>query len=614
MPLETPDDAGLAQVAKQIAGVQPVEVLALTPDANLLAILREAAGREQRIWHAATREQTAELIMSGQVGVVVIDSLATDGDLSAYCDRLRRQFPDLILIVAGTTEDQNELVKHITAGDVYRFLHKPVSPPRARHAIDASIRHHIEGRTIASEPAPQAPTTRWPLYAGLGTGALIVAVVAGAFLIGGRDSTEPAQLQPAAAPEPAVTVAATPLKEGDERAEWLAMAKAAIAAGNLTAKDGEGAADYYQRVLAKYPDDREAMAGLDGIADSLLTSAEAALLEQRMDDAARDIEAARTVRPNNMRLAFLSAQLGKERERQLIALARDAAAAGNYTKARTLLDRAGQGQRTPSPALQQARRELEQSRVGSNADSLLKSAGERMQQGKLVEPANDSAKSFVLAALAADPKNATALQLRRALADQTLLKARAATTKRDFAGAESWLQHAESLGANVRTARKELQTARSSSARSEQQTQLVALMNERLTQSKLLEPAEDSAKYYWLQLKSADPANAQLQPGLQSLGTRLTQQAQVQYLGNEFVAARSTIGEAQALGYSSPSSPSSKRRLRRRWTGPFSRPTSCSRTRSRARSTSSRATRRPRCAKPRKAGWTWTSPSPPTVR
>ncbi len=552
MPLETPDDAGLAQVAKQIAGVQPVEVLALTPDASLLAILREAAGREQRIWHAATREQTAELIMSGQVGVVVIDSLATDGDLSAYCEQLRRQFPDLILIVAGTTEDQTELVKHITAGDVYRFLHKPVSPPRARHAIDASIRHHIEGRTIASEPAPRAPTTRWPLYAGLGTGALIVAVVAGAFLIGGRDSTEPAQLQPAAAPEPAVTVAATHLKEGDERAEWLAMAKAAIAAGNLTAKDGEGAADYYQRVLAKYPDDREAMAGLDGIADSLLTSAEAALLEQRMDDAARDIEAARTVRPNNMRLAFLSAQLGKERERQLISLARDATAAGNHAKARTLLDRAGQGQRTASPGLQQARRELEQNRVGSNADSLLKSAGERMKQGKLVEPENDSAKSFVLAALAADPKNATALQLRRALADQTLLKARAATAKRDFTGAESWLQHAESLGANVRTARKELQTARSSSARTEQQTQLVALMNERITQSKLLEPAEDSAKYYWLQLKSADPVNAQLQPALQSLGTRLTQEAQVQYLGNEYVAARTTIGEAQALGYSSP--------------------------------------------------------------
>jgi protein TonB len=553
LPLETPQDAGVAHAAKQLAGAQPVEVLALTPDASLLAILREAAGRDQRIWHATTREQCAELIMSGQVGVVIVDTLATDGDCPAYCDQLRHQFPDLVLVVAGTTDDQTELVKPITSGDIYRFLHKPVSPPRARHAIDASIRRHIEGRTIASaEPAPAPPPSRLPLYSGIATGVVIVAVIAIALLLAGRDSSEPApQLEPATAPPSAVTVAATPLREGDERSEWLALAQAAAAAGKLTASDGESATDYYQRVLAKYPDDREAMTGLDRLADQLLTSAENALLEQRMEDAARDIEAARTVRPNNMRLAFLSAQLNKERERQLIAAARDAAAGGGYAKAKTLLDRASQGQGSASPTLQQARRELEQHRVGSNAESLLKSAGERMQQGKLVEPEKDSAKSFVLAALAADPRNAEALQLRRALADQTLQKGRAAIAKRDFAAAENWLRHAESLGGNVRTARRDLQTARASSARSEQQAQLVTLMNERIAQAKLLEPADDSAKHYWLQLKSADPANEQLQPALQTLGTRLTQQAQMEVLGGQYQTAGTTIGEARALGYSS---------------------------------------------------------------
>ncbi len=555
MPLETAEDAGLAQAAKQLsASTPPVEVLALTPDATLLAVLREAAGRDQRIWHALSREQAAELIMSGQVGVIVIDSLATDGDCAAYCDQLRAQFPDLVVIVAGTTDDQTELVKLITAGDVYRFLHKPVSPPRARHAIDASIRRHIEGRTIAAaEPEPQLRVTRWPLYAGIATGGLIVAVVAVAFLLGGDESAGTAPLRPAATPGvvQAVTVAATPIAPGDDRGEWLAAAQAAANAGRLTATDGEGATDYYQRVLAKYPEDRDAIAGLDAIADQLLTSAENALLEQRIEDAARDLEAARTVRPNNMRLAFLSAQLGKERERQLIALSREAAAGGNYARARTLLDRAAQGQGAASPSLQEARRTLERQRADTNAESLLRSAGERMQQGKLVEPEDDSAKSFVLAALATDPTNTTAQQLRRALADQTLQKSRAAIAKRDFAAAESWLQHAESLGANVRTTRRDLQAARQSSARAERQTQLVALLNERITQSKLTTPAEDSATYYWQQLKSADPSNAQLKPALETLGTRLAQQAQAELLGRQYEAARNTIGEAKALGYSS---------------------------------------------------------------
>jgi protein TonB len=103
----------------------------------------------------------------------------------------------------------------------------------------------------------------------------------------------------------------------------------------------------------------------------------------------------------------------------------------------------------------------------------------------------------------------------------------------------------------VRTARRDLQTARASSARSEQQAQLVTLMNERIAQAKLLEPADDSAKHYWLQLKSADPANEQLQPALQTLGTRLTQQAQMEVLGGQYQTAGTTIGEARALGYSS---------------------------------------------------------------
>jgi protein TonB len=107
------------------------------------------------------------------------------------------------------------------------------------------------------------------------------------------------------------------------------------------------------------------------------------------------------------------------------------------------------------------------------------------------------------------------------------------------------------LGANVRTARRDLQTARTSTTRSDQQAQLVTLMNERIAQAKLLEPVGDSAKHYWLQLKSADPANAQLQPALQSMGTRLTQQAQMEILGSQYQAARTTLGEAKALGYSS---------------------------------------------------------------
>jgi len=573
MALEAPEDARIAQVAAQmVAGAQPVEILALTPDAGLLALLREATGSEQRIWHAEAREQTSDLLLSGQVGVVVIDTLATGQECAEFCDQLRAQFPDIILIVAGTTNDQTELVKYITAGDVYRFLHKPISPPRARNAVDAAIRRYIEGRTISAiEAEPKPRRNRLPLVVASGAAVLLIAGITVAVLMSGDDSVEPATLRQAASPVPAPDVAPDSLElapvesavvvsaesertdgaPADERTEWLTAARAAFDAGKFTGADGESATGYYQRVLARYPDDQDAAAGLDTIADQLLTSAENALLEGRVDDAARDIEAARSVRPNNMRLAFLNAQLAKESERRLITQAREAATAGNYTRARTLLDRAAQGQATPSAGVLAARRELERQRLGSNVDSLLRSAGERLKQGNLVEPAGDSAKSFIEAALAADPKNAEARQVRRVLADQTLQKSRQAIARRDFVAAESWLKHAESFGANVRTTQRDLLAARQSSARSDQQTQLVTLLNERITQSKLLSPPEDSAKYYWLQLKAADPGNAQLPSSLQTLGTRLTQQAQVEYLGRQYDAAHTTINEAKALGFSS---------------------------------------------------------------
>jgi protein TonB len=338
-----------------------------------------------------------------------------------------------------------------------------------------------------------------------------------------------------------------------ERTGLLAAAGAAFDAGRLIAPPGNNALELYRRVLAAHPDDPQAEAGLDRIADQLLTSAETAMLEERIDDAARAIEDARLVRPNNMRLAFLSAQLGKERERRLIALARQAADSGNFTRALSFLDRAAQGQKNVSPLLAQARREIEQRRVGTSAENLLKKANDRLQEDKLIAPEGDSAETYILAALAADPANVTAQQARRTLADQTLAKSRQAIDARDFGAAEQWLTHAEALGANVRTAQRDLDKARQTTARTQQQTQLLARLDERISQGRFLAPERDSATYYWRELKAADPQNARLQPTLQSIGAGLVQQSRANIAQADLAAAQKALDEAKALGYSSAS-------------------------------------------------------------
>src|SRR5262245_58220691 len=107
MPIQTPEQSAIAEVAARMEAVgQALEILVLTQDAGLVRVLRESRGGEQRVRHTLTREEAAEQLMSGAIGVMVIDTVVTSVDTEAFCEKVRRQFPDVVLIVAGTTDDQ----------------------------------------------------------------------------------------------------------------------------------------------------------------------------------------------------------------------------------------------------------------------------------------------------------------------------------------------------------------------------------------------------------------------------------------------------------------------------------------------------------------------------
>lgn len=575
MPSQSREVRSIAQAAAQIAAVgESVEVLAVTADVLLLATLRQAVGAKQRIWHAAYSDQAIELIMAGNVGVIVIDTLATGTASAGFCEQLREQFPDLVLIVAGDADDQAHLIKQITAGDIYRFLHKPVSTPRARQFIDTAIRRHLEGRTITPAEAAPAPRVFDPkLWIAIGALVFVVLAVATAyFVFSGDDAPDaPPTAEPEAAPrsvppppaappatESAASVAAAPPKPvaapEQDVASLLARANDALVKGQLVAPMGASAFDLYSTVLARDADSPEATAGIDAIADQLLTNAETAMLEERIDDAARDVEAARGVRPNNVRLAFLSAQLSKERERRLVAQAREAAAKGDHDRARVLMERAAKEQAAPSAVLTETRKQLDMVRKDDSVEDLLRRANERLKQDRLVEPPKDSARAYIEAALAADPKSVPAQQAKRALADQLLARSRQATGARDAAAAAAWLKHAEAMGADraaVRAVQRDLQTLRQQSARGDEVRRLAQLLNDRIEQNRLIEPAGDSAKSYWQGLRSVDAANAMLQPALQAIGLGLVRQSQQSLQDNKFDDATRALDEAKALGYSS---------------------------------------------------------------
>jgi protein TonB len=99
----------------------------------------------------------------------------------------------------------------------------------------------------------------------------------------------------------------------------LGDARSAMAEGRYTDPPERSAFHYYNTVLALDPNNADAMAGIDAIADRHLTNARVMLDEQRVAEAALAIDRARRVRPNHGNLPILDAQLRAELRKILAA-------------------------------------------------------------------------------------------------------------------------------------------------------------------------------------------------------------------------------------------------------------------------------------------------------
>src|SRR5882762_8796243 len=105
-----------------------VELVIFTTDDVFLQTLREAVGGSRRLWHVSSGDKVSDLLLAGQVGILVLDVQALHEAGSTFVSQIKRQFPDLVVVVAGNRDAETSLAGLISAGLVYRFIHKPMSP------------------------------------------------------------------------------------------------------------------------------------------------------------------------------------------------------------------------------------------------------------------------------------------------------------------------------------------------------------------------------------------------------------------------------------------------------------------------------------------------------
>jgi TonB family protein len=572
----SPDDVA-ASTRMPGAGVGAgIGLAVLSQDDLLLDTLEEVVTSDHAITICTGESELAEGVMSGRCGVALIDAAAVPGSLAELTSRLRQQFPDLVLVVAGGAEHQGQLAAQITSGEVYRFLHKPVSAQRVRLFVEAALRRHDEehatvrrqgsglaGGTGGGAAAPRsgasAPTggrTSLPVPA---LAAIGVLVVAGGVWFALRDSspapgsTAPgASVAPVAGAGPAGSGPAAPAAPLDAAVRALLdQGEKAYARGELVLPAGQSAADLFNQVLQESPGQTQAVAGLDKVVNALLGLAEQAILAGKLDDAARDIDSARTLQPDNVRIAFLSTQLGKERERLLLTRARAAAASGDLGKALAVLGSSAEGAPQAGAGLvADARRALEAQQVSGRVRELLRLGGERMRSGSLTEPASDNARFYLESARALEPRDPGVTRLSGQLTTRALADARAAVGRGDAAVANRAIRAASDLGvpaADLEPLRAQLASTQTNT-RAAEAGRLSALVSQRIGQGRLIEPANDSAKGYFTTLLQSDPNGATVASLRQPLGRAMLSEARDAVGRGDFPAALRWLGEAESVG------------------------------------------------------------------
>jgi TonB family protein len=488
--LASDEDSGSLNALRFSLASDIVELVVLTGDHAFLQTMRDAVGGARRLWHVPSADKVSDLLVAGEVGILVLDVQALNETPTVFVGQIKRQFPDLVVVAAGNRDDETSLASLISTGLVYRFIHKPMSPGRAKLFADAAVKKYEEQRrrSAATAPVRRASRTNRGALIGSAIGTLgVIAVATWAFHRKTHDT---------GTPHPA----------------------------------GDNALNPYLQAQAQNPAGPVARSGLAEVRERLLARAENALLEERLDEAALAIETARLSGVESARIAFLTAQLAKSRDR----VKAGQAAARVIAKSE------------PKP--------------DDKVSPLLQLAAQRTGQARLIDPEGDSALFYIQEALKLDPNNDDVQDAANSLAIRLLTEVHSAIDHRDFVHASAWLDAAGGIAApaNVDALRTLLASARRQ-ADTDAWTQLLRNATDRLEQDRLIEPANDSAKYYLMALRDLDPGNAGLRQAMQDLGSRLVSKAHRALTLEQYDAAHSWLNEADAIGFASAESNSVRR-------------------------------------------------------
>ncbi len=574
-------------------GSRSVDILVLTKDQEFLETIKDSSRGMHKVFYANTLGQANDAIRKHKIGVAVVDAAMVGEKIEQLTQHLRKGSSRLVSIVAGRRDDGEMLMDLINRGKVYRFLLKPVSPGRARLAVEASVKHHLEAPDAAFK-AKGIPATAAPIAAKPAPKREVKAAPVPPAAKAAPTPATPITSAPKKAAVPAPPPKPKPVQTTAPRPDDPPLGSSSISDGNSPIEDGladafgqddtsftetvTGLISTVTRKFSSHGKDDGAPEGFEETADPALDMAVENLLGSDSGSGGSPFQ-------NPKLMGFGAAAI------VVVAGALFWFMSGTEETADI------QNESPSNPSISEADVIFDEAPTAASADvdGLLEEARLARDAGQIFNPAGGNAIELFAAALNTDPGNAIVAAELDAVITEALGMAESAMLEARLDDSDAALQRVAGVDAQnsrlpfltaqlsqmqlrerldeariaIRENRFEdatnaLGTARSldvvdaseidtlqaelAAARSEQQVDDV--LNKaaaRLDAGDLLSPANNNARYYFELVLSNDASNVAALQGLRAIAGKLAFQARTEIESGNLSAAEDTLASARAL-------------------------------------------------------------------
>jgi len=557
-----------------------VDLTAITTRDDFLLEVGEALGGQASVRPVDSIAGALEYLTSTKRGQVLVIDTRDLVDVRSDVDQAHAQAAHAVVIVFVTPETEKHVGAALKGSNVFAVLPIPLDKRKTGAVLEGAMTEAVAKRATAranpnavtvesfqprldggSSQPPEREKSKAGLFAAIGV--VAVAAAAGGYWFMNKDkaATPPPVVNTTKAPSPTQTAAAPGSAATADDAsvdpnptvdtaivngkidELLEKARLAMRERRYLEPIGDNALLYYRSAAAADSSNGEARDGLQRVAGVASSRFDESMNAGKFDDDSLALANLKVAAPNDARigafeLKLTTAQIGK------------AMADGNIDRASALVRQAQQSPNIPADQLTKWRTDIGRRQEDAKVQRLANLVSDRIRDSKLVDPADDDAKTYVQQLHDLAPSNPITQRAVRELNAAYMRKARDAAAAKSATEADRWLGEARAGGvsaAEITAFQRDQSSARQKAAQAEID-KLAQTARDRIRDGKLTDPANDSAAFYLTQLQGTDANNPAFAQVSRELSAKLLDRARQNELAGKPMLADPDLALAKRWG------------------------------------------------------------------